>query len=69
MPRPTYYSPVIGRFLVSALYHEAKKRGVPMTQLTNALLTEGLKNSHGWNEAASAKVAEEPPRYGPKKAA
>ncbi|MDB6124288.1 MAG: hypothetical protein JWQ71_3281 [Pedosphaera sp.] len=38
MPRPQYYSPAIERFLVSALYHEARKRKIPMTRLTNEIL-------------------------------
>jgi hypothetical protein len=38
MPRPMHYSPVIHRFLVSVLYHEAKRRKMPMIKLTDALL-------------------------------
>jgi hypothetical protein len=68
MPRPMHYSPVIKRFLVSALYHEAKRQGIPMTRLTDALLTEGLKNTEGWKEAA--RLHEEPPSLiAPSKAA
>ena len=54
MSRPKHYSPEIKRFIVSALYHEAKSRGVPMTVLTNELLTAGLHNSHGWQKAEEA---------------
>jgi len=68
MPRPTHYSPVIHRFLVSALYPEAKRRKMPTTRLTNALLSEGLRNTDGWTEAA--RVHEEPSILtAPKKAA
>ena len=47
MSRPKHYSPEIKRFIVSALYHEAKARGVPMTVLTNELLAAGLQHTHG----------------------
>jgi hypothetical protein len=68
MPRPMHYSPVIKRFLVSALYHEARRRKIPMTRLTDTLLTEGLKNTEGWKEAA--RFQEEPPMLiAPSKAA
>ena len=53
MAKPTHYSPVIRRFLVSVLYHEAQRRGVPMTVLTNELLEASLRNGSGW------KIAEE----------
>jgi hypothetical protein len=51
MARPTYYSPVIDRFLVSALYHEARRRCVPMTRLVDALLADALRDSEGWRTA------------------
>lgn len=51
MSRPKHYSPEIKRFIVSALYHEAKARGVPMTVLTNELLTASLQNTPGWQKA------------------
>jgi hypothetical protein len=69
MPRPMHYYPVISRFLVSVLYHEAKRRGTKMTKLTDTLLTESLKDTEGWKEAATARVQETPPPYAPKKAA
>ena len=34
-----YYSPRIDRFLVSALYHEAKRRGLPVVS-KNSITTE-----------------------------
>jgi hypothetical protein len=54
MSRPKHYSPEIKRFIVSALYHEAKARGVPMTVLTNELLTAGLQHTDGWQKAHEA---------------
>ena len=51
MPRSTHYTPPLSRFLVCALYHEAKTREIPMTQLANNLVETALKNSFGWKEA------------------
>lgn len=51
MARPKHYSPEIKRFIVSALYHEAKARGVPMTALTNELLTNALMHTDSWKKA------------------
>ena len=58
--RARHYSPAISRFLVSALYHEAKARKIPMTKLTDDLLRQGLTGTAGWKTAESLKVAEEP---------
>lgn len=63
MPRTTHYSPRISRFLVSVLYHEARRRGIPMTKLTNELLRQQLTGSESWEEAQGMRVAEEPPPY------
>ena len=51
MARHAHYSPAIDQFLVSAIYHEARRRGVPMTQLTNELLKGALEGSEGWQTA------------------
>jgi len=51
MARPQHYSPAINRFLVCALYHQAKAKGVPMTVLTNELLQAALSGSEGWHKA------------------
>lgn len=56
--RPTHYSPQISRFLVSVLYHEAKRRRIPMTRLVDQLLTEQLSQSETWQ-----RIAEESPPY------
>ena len=43
MARPTHYSPVIQRDLVGLLYHEAKRRKLPMTKLVDELLRKAVK--------------------------
>jgi hypothetical protein len=43
MSRPSYYSPAIKRHLVTILYHEAKRQGRPMTDLTNEILERALR--------------------------
>jgi hypothetical protein len=50
------YSPRIDRDLVSRLYHEAQRRGIPMTQLVDQLLRTALP------EEAQSTVAREEPR-------
>jgi len=50
MPRK-HYTPPLSRFLVCALYHEAKARKIPMTQLANNLVEAGLKETTGWQQA------------------
>jgi len=54
MPRSDHYSPVIDRFVVSCLYHEARERRMPMTRLVNELLREALDGSVGWRKAEEA---------------
>jgi hypothetical protein len=46
-----HYTPPLSRFIVCALYHEAKARKIPMTQLANDLVEAGLKESVGWQKA------------------
>ena len=50
MPK-NHYTPPLSRFNICALFHEAKTRGIPMTQLANDLVKAGLKDSAGWNKA------------------
>ena len=50
MPRK-HYTPPLSRFIVCALYHEAKQRGIPMTRLANNLVEAALRDSAGWKEA------------------
>ena len=51
MSRSTHYTPPLSRFNVSALYHEAKQRRIPMTRLANDLIELALKETPGWKEA------------------
>jgi hypothetical protein len=50
MARSTHYTPPLSRFIVSALYHEAKARKIPMTRLANNLIELALKETPGWKE-------------------
>ncbi len=43
--------PAIDRFLVKALYHEAKHRKIPMTKLLARLLRDALRGGIGWHLA------------------
>jgi len=43
--------PLNRAILVSVLYHEARQRKIPMTQLANEILKNGLANSAGWQLA------------------
>ena len=60
-----YYSPRLDRALVSRLYHEAKAQGVPMTVLTNRLVTDGLSRFYEASGTKLCIVAEEPPERDP----
>jgi hypothetical protein len=51
MSKSTHYTPPLSPFNVCALHHEAKARGIPMTQLANNLVEAGLRNSPGWQKA------------------
>lgn len=51
MSRSVHYSPSINRFNVKVLYHEAKARGIPMTQLVNELLQNSLAGTSAWRMA------------------
>ena len=63
MPNQRHYSPRICRFLVSVLYHEAKRRLIPMTKLTDELLRQQLVGSPSWEMAQETKIAEEESSY------
>jgi hypothetical protein len=54
MSRLRPYSPQLSRFIVSALYHEAKCRRMPMTRLADQLLHEALIGTTGWRKAIQA---------------
>jgi hypothetical protein len=51
-----HYTPPLSRFLVCALYHEAKARQIPMTRLANNLIALALKETPGWKEAQAYKT-------------
>ncbi|HEY1081828.1 MAG TPA: hypothetical protein VGE29_06180 [Prosthecobacter sp.] len=53
MARSRHYSPQLSRLLVSALYHEGKRRRRPMTKLANEILEAALKGTPGWILAGS----------------
>lgn len=52
MANATCYQPVISRALIAALFHEAKRRRLPMTRLVDGLLRECLHGTPGWETAA-----------------
>ena len=56
MSKSTHYTPPLSRFNVCALYHEAKQRGIPMTQLANNLVEAGSKGIP-WLERGQAQEA------------
>ncbi len=56
MPRK-HYTPPLSRFLVCALHHEAKARGIPMTRLAQQLVEAGLKDTPGWKVAEAQREA------------
>ena len=55
--RERHYSPQLDRFIVKALYHEAKRQKKPMTKLADEIMTRGLKGTRGWKDAEQHAVA------------
>ncbi len=51
MPNAKHYTPPLKRFLVTALYHQAKLEHVPMTQLVNRIVQQSLEGGAGWKRA------------------
>ena len=51
MPRPTHYTPPLKRFLVAALYHQAKLEHLPMTLVVNRIVEQALQGGEGWKRA------------------
>jgi hypothetical protein len=49
--RNKHYTPSLSRFLVRALYHEAKAQNLPMTRLANQIVEAGLRGTGGWQKA------------------
>lgn len=66
MAQNRHYSPAIDRFLVTCLYHEARKRRMPMTRLVDELLRRALTGSTGWQQAEIQRsIREQPPQDRP----
>jgi len=51
MAKNRHYSPVIDRFLISVLYFDARRHGIPMTRRVDVLLRDALQGSEAWREA------------------
>jgi len=60
MAQSRHYSPRIERPLITALYHAAKARRIPMTRLASSLVREGLERLAEPADSESAFVREEP---------
>ena len=60
MAQSRYYSPRLERTLISALYHAAKARRIPMTRLASSLVREGLERIAEPAGSETAFVREEP---------
>ena len=55
--RQKHNTPPLSRFLVCALYHEARQRKIPMTRLANDLIELALKETPGWKVAQAQQEA------------
>ena len=62
MARSRHYSPQLDRPLITALYHAAMVRCIPMTRLASSLVREGLERMSECAETGSPIVREEPQR-------
>ena len=60
MAQLRYYSPRLERPLISALYHAAKARRIPMTRFASSLVREGLERLAEPTDSEGAFVREEP---------
>ena len=60
MAHSRYYSPRLERPLITALYHAAKARRIPMTRFASSLVREGLQRLAEPSDGESAFVREEP---------
>ena len=60
MAHACYYSPRLERPLITALYHAAKARRIPMTRFASSLVREGLERLAEPAGSESAFVREEP---------
>ena len=60
MAHARYYSPRLERPIISALYHAAKARRIPMTRLASSLVREGLERIAEPAGSETSFVREEP---------
>jgi hypothetical protein len=60
MAHSRYYSPRLERPLISALYHAAKARRIPMTRFASSLVREGLELLAEPADSETSFVREEP---------
>ena len=60
MAQSRYYSPRLERPLITALYHAAKARRIPMTRFACSLVREGLERIAEPAGIETAFVCEEP---------
>ena len=51
MAYPRCYQPELPPFLIKAIHHEAKLRGVPMTKLLREIVSEALRRTEGMHRA------------------
>ncbi len=61
MPR-TLYSPRLSDDVVRALYHEGKRRKLPMTRLADLLLRQALSGTNGISVLPDPPPADQPGR-------
>ena len=60
MAQSRHYSPRLERPLITALYHAAKARRIPMTRLASSLVREGLERLAAPADGETSFVREEP---------
>lgn len=60
MARTNVYKPAISPALICVLYHEAKRRRMPMTKLIEELLVRALSGTPGWIAASEQYPSEMP---------
>ena len=60
MARSRHYSPQLDRPLITALYHAAKARRIPMTRFASSLVRDGLDRLAEPADSETSFVREEP---------
>ena len=61
MAQSRYYTPQLERDLITALFHAAKARRIPMTRLASSLVREGLERLRVNEREESCALREDPP--------